>query len=112
MPYISRVYKELSENNDEFLNSCLKEQADGNIPLVITEGRKTLRLFVSPDVTVNYILNSFYDESIKNIKTNAKIYYVTYNAEKQVYENGEIVHDYEVPLQELSNQRMKLIIMS
>lgn len=110
MPYISRVFQQVKEDHEEYVRDCLREQANGNIPVIVMQGRLTLRVYVSPETTVEYILNTFQDEKIKNIKDIKNILYLTYNHETREYIDGKVIKDFGLPLQALSSDRIKLLI--
>ena len=110
MPYISNLYQDFNDENEEYTKGCRFEEENGNIPVILVKGRLTLKFYVSPDTTIQYILNTFHHEKIKNMNDIKTILYVTYNPESKEFENGKRIVEYDVPLQEISTKRIKLMM--
>lgn len=109
MQYMSRVYIDTANqkecNSEVTIQSCKEEEAKGNIPVVVIQGRTTLKFYVSRDVSVNHILNSFHHEKIKNSKDIKNVVYLTYNSEKEVFENGRKILNYSSPLESIIQEK-------
>ena len=108
MPTIYQVCKKEEQDEDSFTN---EEQSKGNIPLVIVQERTTLAFYVSPDTTVEYILNTFHNERIKSIKNMKHILYLTQNPQSKVFEHGKSIIDYSAPFQSLSTNPIKILMV-
>jgi hypothetical protein len=102
MPYISAVYKD-TFNNDQYNSeetrlTCINEELNGHIPVMIRWNRRHIKFYVSGDVSIETILASFRYPALKDIGNNEKILYLTHNAANDVYENPKSIDNYSMPL--------------
>ncbi len=109
MQYISKIYKDSEESGSSTSESvkqgCIQEMKNGSIPVLLFWKQRHIKIFVSPDVSIQQIQSSVHQMTNLSTDTIKIASIFIYNEASGDYANGSLVKDTTIPIANLSKEK-------